>query len=248
MSKIGIIGGVGPYAGKALFEHILDIASIRARSDQDYPELLLYNASSIPDRTEYLLDPRDEKSPEKALKTAVDILANARCRIVGIPCNTAHSPDILSMISSDMDARGLDFVHMVDETLAEIYATDATITTIGLLATKGTYTSNVYGLHGKKRAQHILSPETEEERNLVHSSIYNPEYGIKTFSQSIRSRAIDILQGTAETLIANGAQAIILGCTEISLVQSSLNISVPCFDPLVILATKLVFKAYETVD
>ncbi len=237
--RIGIIGGVGPYAGLLLTRKILD-ANTDARKDQDYPELVLYNASAIPDRTEYLLDPIAEKNPQSALQEAVAVLHRAGCTIVGIPCNTAHSPDILAMIRPKLDAYGMQFVHMIDQTMQYIRQYDAAIQTLGLLATKGTYLSDVYRSFAKNHGITILYPETKEQKALVHSTIYSPEYGIKTFSNPIQSQAIELLQREFDALVSRGAQAIILGCTELSLVQDSLKTTVPYFDPLTILAQNLV--------
>lgn len=240
--RIGVIGGVGPYAGLLLTKKLFD-AKIDARSDQDYPELILYNASSIPDRTEYLLDPIQKKNPEKALQGAVDVLNKAGCTLVGIPCNTAHAPAILNMILARIHGYSMRFVHMIDETMQYVRNYDALIQNIGLLATRGTYASDLYPLCAKKHGLNVVYPKTEDQQILVHSTIYSPDYGIKAFSNPIKEQVTSVLQKEYDRLVADGAEAIILGCTELSLVQDDLKKSVPYFDPLTILANALLSLA-----
>jgi len=82
----------------------------------------------------------------------------------------------------------------------------------------------------------------EDGQKGVMSVIYG-EWGIKagyTYGDTRRE-----MQEVAETLVKRGAEAIIMGCTEISLVLKQENISVPLIDPLQILAEVIVKKARQ---
>lgn len=54
--KLGIIGGMGPLATVKLFEMI--VLMTRAKSDQEHIHILVDNNTSIPDRTDYILNRR----------------------------------------------------------------------------------------------------------------------------------------------------------------------------------------------
>ena len=67
----------------------------------------------------------------------------------------------------------------------------------------------------------------------ITDSIYNPSYGIKYTGSKISSEAIKILQEVVDQLIT---EAIIAGCTEISLVEKELSLRSIWLDPMKIAA------------
>jgi len=244
---IGIIGGVGAYAGLDLNRKIFEFS--HARTDQAYPEVYLLTVPSVPDRSRYLLY-HDVVHPGKVLIEVVDKLCTIGVDVFAVPCNTAHSPEIIDMVATYCQDKEhhIRFVHMIKETAAVITNTIVGIQRVGLLATLGTYFSRVYSQVLAKKSVSVLYPESKQDREDVHSSIYDPEYGIKSISDPIHQKAIDILQKQGNNLLRQGAEAIILGCTEISLAHSFLTFSVPVFDPLEILAQALLRAVAYTAD
>ena len=65
----------------------------------------------------------------------------------------------------------------------------------------------------------------EEDKDFIHSSIFD-EMGKGIFTQATKARYISII----ESLVSNGAQGVILGCTEIPMLLSQEDVSVPVFD------------------
>ncbi|MDI9455038.1 MAG: aspartate/glutamate racemase family protein, partial [Spirochaetota bacterium] len=74
-----------------------------------------------------------------------------------------------------------------------------------------------------------------ESRERVHDAIYNQRYGIKARAPVSRE-ALTILIEEAYKLHERGAEALILGCTELPLALTGETISLPLIDPTVVLA------------
>ncbi|MCA9956391.1 MAG: aspartate/glutamate racemase family protein, partial [Anaerolineales bacterium] len=103
---IGVVGGVGPFAGIDLLGKIA--AQTAVNLDQDHLTVLNWSQpAKIVDRTEYLLGQVDE-NPATALAAQVQQLAKMGAGVVGIPCNTAHAPRIFNQIRADLAAANCD--------------------------------------------------------------------------------------------------------------------------------------------
>ena len=92
--KIGIVGGLGPEAGVDLFRKI--IQETPAKGDEDHLKVVLDSApSEVPDRTAFLTG-KTKVNPGTAIGKIICRLISADAEVIGIPCNTAHVPNILS--------------------------------------------------------------------------------------------------------------------------------------------------------
>lgn len=117
---IGIVGGLGPYAGLDLVQKVFD--HTRAIHDQDHVRLMLHSfPSDIPVRPEFLLGLTDV-NPGHAIGEVMAGLVRAGADIVGMPCNTAHSPRILDVALERLQAEGapVRFVHIIDAAVDEV--------------------------------------------------------------------------------------------------------------------------------
>lgn len=132
----------------------------------------------------------------------------------------------------------IPLVHIVDPTAEEIKK--AGFSTVGLLGTSFTMEQAFYRdrLH-KSWGLQVLVPETED-RGIVHRIIYDELCVGKVLPPS-RAEYRRII---AE-LVARGAEAIILGCTEISMLIDQTDAAVPLFDTAVIHARKAAELALE---
>ena len=100
---------------------------------------------------------------------------------------------------------------------------------IGLLATLGTHGVGVYRTHFEGASAFTLIEPDQGGREAVHQAIYDRQYGIKAVAPpSTLARAV--VKAQAKQLIERGADAIILGCTEISLLVDQHDAAVPLFD------------------
>jgi aspartate racemase len=108
----------------------------------------------------------------------------------------------------------------------------------GLLATDGTVKSGLYKSAYADVGIEIVEPSTERQAEVM-----------KAIYQCIKAgNLIDgglLLRGVANDLISAGAEMIICGCTEVSLVIKEGDLTVPVLDPLQVLAEAAVAEALQ---
>jgi len=245
--KIGVVGGVGPYAGILLNKMIFDESM--ASLDQDFPEVCLISASGkIADRTEYLLSPETAVNPAYAISEIAETLAATGSEIIVIPCNTAHSPAIFEVVKSELLEKKVSalLINMIDEVIKELSLVQIRLNKnklrIGLLATRGTNKSGVYHDAIKKNSGMEFVPLSEEYIDLVHETIYHREYGLKATGGNVSDNAVKNLNSAINELISKGADCIIFGCTELSLAVPEMKTDVPIIDTLRVLASAALEK------
>jgi aspartate racemase len=156
---------------------------------------------------------------------AADILVDAARRLerggadfIVLCTNTMHK--IADQIAG---AVAIPFVHIADPTAAQIKA--AGFTTIGLLGTRFTMEQDFY--RGRLTGQHgltVLIPD-DADRAVIHRVIYE-----ELCLGVIRDDSRDAYRAIMARLVEQGAQAIILGCTEIMLLVGEGDATVPLFD------------------
>ncbi len=240
---IGVIGGVGPYAGLDLVRKIFD-QTIASSDPEHLSVILLSEPSLIPDRSAFLLGSAN-RNPAVPILALLKKLEAAGAEVAGIPCNTSHADRILGVLKDGMAREKLKIrlLNMIEETADFSIELCGKTSKAGLLATQGTYKSGVYsaafGLKGLK----MLLPDAHL-REEVHQAIYDPEYGIKSKSNPPSQRARDILLKAAANLKRKGASSIVLGCTELPLaITEGSVLGLPAIDSTLVLARALIREA-----
>ncbi|MDD3219338.1 MAG: amino acid racemase [Lachnospiraceae bacterium] len=218
---IGIIGGMGPAATCDLMKKI--IRHTNSPDDQHHLHICVDSNTNIPDRTAAII--HHGKSPVPELVKSAIRLQSLGADILVMPCNTAHYfyQDIVSYLD-------VPLIHMPDETSA--YLKKNQITRVGVLATDGTIQSKVYDKSLKQYAIEPVYP-TDKHQEIVMSLIYDyVKKGIVSKEDLPDKEIRDILAD----LRNQGAQKIILACTELPIAFKSLGISQNQIDPTDILA------------
>ncbi|MDP3899876.1 MAG: amino acid racemase [bacterium] len=240
---IGIVGGVGPYAGLDLHKKILD--NTQALNDQEHlPVLHLSFSERINDRTQFLLGKVDNPAPAVA-----DIILRmyvAGADVIGIPCNTMHSPQIFNVINERLIKTGFSgtLLNMIEEVAKYVSANYPDVKTIGVLSTIGTFRSKVYPAILEAKGFKVVVLD-EDVQNMVHNAIYDETYGIKAQSSPVTEKARGEFLRGVQHLQKKGAQAVILGCTEIPLAITEKEIDgTIMIDPTLILARALINATY----
>ena len=135
-------------------------------------------------------------------------------------------------------AIGIPLLHIADATAEAIKA--GGLSKVGLLGTKFTMEEDFYrGRLVKKHGLDVLIPNAED-REIVHRIIYD-----ELVLGKIKSKSREAYKDIIEKLIADGAQGIILGCTEIGLLVKDKDSRVPLFDTTIIHAVSAVEMALE---
>jgi aspartate racemase len=167
------------------------------------------------------------------LATAAAALEAAGAEFLVICTNTMHK--VASQIEAGVS---IPLLHIADATAAEIKA--AGIATVGLLGTRFTMEQDFYS--GRLEHDHglqVLIP-SEEGRDTVHKVIYE-ELCLGVVRDDSRAAFRRIIG----ELVEGGAEAVILGCTEISMLVRTADSEVPIFDTTEIHARKAVEWALE---
>jgi len=239
---IGVIGGVGPYAGLDFVKKIF--ANTRASKDQEHLDCILVSCPSIiPDRTEYLLqgEGKEIENPASGMFESAKRLRKAGANYAVVACNTAHSNQIFIPFSCMVKdyLPGLNIVNMLETCCAYVKETLPSVKRLGLLATRGTYKSRVYHEYFREdEGFKLIEPEARGQ-DRIHEAIYSQMYGIKANSQ-IKPQARDWISYEIYRLIDRGAEAVILGCTELPLAIQAEHFSIPVIDPGFLTARRLI--------
>ena len=242
---IGIVGGMGPYAGLDLVKKIFDLT--QANQDQDHAPLAMISVPhKITDRTKFL-EGETDINPGIEISNIVRQLSDQGASVIGMPCNTAHSSKIINEVYNSIP-EGIIFINMVSEVIKFIKGEYPDIERVGILATTGTMKAGVYN---KELINNDLKPillSKENQKKLIDQAIYDKDFGIKSISNPVQDIAKRKIHLAIESLIENKAEVVILGCTELPLAVNATSVkTIPLIDSTMILARSLLFKSNHTV-
>ena len=242
---IGVIGGVGPCAGLDFLRKIFD--NTKAERDQDHLNCMLVSCSSIiPDRTGFLLQNESEagENPAIGMFESARRLHMAGVRYAVVACNTAHADRIFTPFCGMVKERlpGLSIINMLETCAAYVKESLPKIKRLGLLATVGTHKTRVYHEYFREQDGFQLIEPDAAGQDRVHSAIYSEAFGIKAHS-GVMPQAREIISDEIKRLVEKGAEAIILGCTELPLAVQQKDSTVPVIDPGLVAARKLISLA-----
>lgn len=221
---LGIIGGMGPMAS-ALFYDMIS-SKTDASCDQENLDLILLSHAGMPDRTGAILS-KDEVQIEairsKLLADAM-FLQNSGCTAIAVTCNTAHY--FVNMIEDELD---IPFIHLIRET-AEAVASEFGAKKVAVLATDGTIETKLYQDELSKRGVIAFTPKAEVQALVMHE-IYDCIKSGKPADE-------EIWQKIEEYVKAEGCEAAVLACTELSVVRKELSLGSFYYDPMDIMAER----------
>ena len=238
---IGVVGGIGPYAGLDLFYKILN--RTKAACDQEHlPISMLSVPHSIPDRTEFLLG-NSKINPATTISKVICALYNQGSTVIGMPCNTAHAKPIFNEIIERIP-KEVKLVHMINEVSKFIKNKYPSMENVGILSTMGTSISHVYPDCFSQYGLNGIQVSEEIQKNYISPAIFSKDYGIKAQSSPVTAQAKKELLKGIDYLDKEGAEIIIMGCTEIPLAIKDNKINgKPLIDSTKILARALILKS-----
>jgi len=228
---IGIIGGVGPQASSYFYDRIMKLAQAKygAVNNNDFPELLLYSVP-VPD---FISDKKKipeamvmfEKVIEDFVKIEVDYLT--------IASNTVHL-----LIDEFKKLTQIEFISMIEAVIEKVKEDKRK--KVGLLSTPMAIRSGLYGEPLTKAGIDLVYPDKKDQKK-VEAMIRAVIAG--TNSIDLRKEYVEITQN----LFDQGAQAIILGCTELPMAINYEAISNKVYNSMDILAEKIADVYYKDV-
>jgi len=230
VSTIGVLGGMGPEATNRLCALITALTP--AAGDQDHIPVITYNNSLIPERVGATSGKTESPVPEM-VRTA-RILEQAGAQMLLMPCNLAHH--FIREVRAGVRIPVLD---MIEETVNFAVTQYPQLRKVGLLASTPTVKLGLYEKSFAKQGRVVLSPSVREQEAKVMEAIYGKR-GIKSGS---KTGPRILLMEAARQLVAKGAELIIAGCTEISLVLKPRGVPFVIIDPLEVVARVAVERA-----
>jgi aspartate racemase len=214
MRTVGLIGGMS-WESSAEYYRLLNEGVRRRLGGQHSARVILHSLDFA--EIEALQRAGDWAAAGAILAEAARTLERAGADLVLLCTNTMH------LVADDVEAAvDVPFPHLVDCTAARLTA--AGIVTAGLLGTRFTMELPFYADRMRRHGVDVLVPEAPD-RAVVNAVIYEEltQGRIEEISRAAYRRIM-------ATLAERGAQGIILGCTEISLLVGAPDSPVPVFD------------------
>lgn len=222
MKSLGIIGGLGPAASAYFVELITELTD--AKTDQEHLEIILFSRPNVPDRTAYILD-SSAPSPAVSMSKTAKQLESLGVSYIVAPCVTSH------YVFDDIQAAvGVPMVHMVRETVAEL--TKRGKKKAGIMATTGTIASQLF--QNELRANGIEHVEPQER---VQEAVMRLIYDNLKAGKPVDVKSFDEI---SQHFFDANCDSIILGCTELSLVNKAEHLNERYVDTLEVLAKRCI--------
>lgn len=215
MKTIGLIGGMSWESTIPYYRHLNEAVKARLGGLHS-AKLVLFSVDFH--EIERLQQSGDWDQAGRLLAAAAQALERAGAELLVLCTNTMHK-----VAPAIEQAVGIPLLHIADPTAAAIQA--AGLSTVGLLGTRFTmeqafYRERLELRHGIR----VLIPD-EPQRQDVHRIIYE-----ELCLGQVREESRETYRRIIASLVAQGAQAVILGCTEIGLLVGAGDAGVPLFD------------------
>ena len=219
MKTIGLLGGMS-WESTVLYYQIVNRTVARKLGGLHSAKLVL-NSVDFAEIEQLQHADRWEEAGAR-LADAAQSLEAAGADFIVLCTNTMHR------VAADIEARSrLPLLHIADPTANAILASG--FSTVGLLGTRFTMEHDFY--RGRLESEFGLTvhvPETRS-REVVHDIIYS-----ELCRGVVSTSSLEEYQRVVAELETMGAEAVILGCTEIGLLLRPEHVSVPLFDTTVL--------------
>ncbi len=216
--KLGVIGGLGPMASAQFLELLTSMTD--AKRDQEHIEAILYSRPQTPDRTAYLLG----NSPESPLPVMLDsarTLESLGCRVLVIPCMTAYS------FAAEMQEKcTAQLVNPITQSAKLLKAAGKRC--VGIMATDGTVKIGTFQKALRAEGIEPVTPDAENQREVMRIIYEDVKSG--------KPADLEQFHAVAHSMRAKGAECVILGCTELSVIKQTQQIGKGFLDAMEVLA------------
>ena len=220
MPRIGVLGGMGPAATILLQQRLIE--AVPVTSDAGHIPLLIDMNPQVPSRIEFLIHGRGA-DPGPVLAEMARGLEACGVDALAMPCCTAHH-----FADAITDAVTTPFLNMVNLAAAELAAHGAA--RVGVLASPAT---DRIGLFRDALAPHKMTTLYPKDDAAMLGAIE----AIK--ARGPGPREVDTVQAAIAELTNTGADAMLVGCSEFSLISRDLHFGGPLVDALDALTTAI---------
>ena len=225
---LGILGGLGPMATVYFYE--LLTSHTKAACDQDHIDIIINSHATTPDRSAFITG-RSDEDPLAVMVDDIRRMKTYGADLVAIPCNTAHY--FYDKLKASTD---LPILNIMEETAACLSSLG--VKRAGILATDGTVYSGTYDRFLSAHGIDCIRPSVDDQKTVMRI-IYDDIKNGKTPD-------VDAFLAVSERLRAMGADALILGCTELSLIKKHYRLPPYFIDSLDVLAASTIEACGKT--
>lgn len=229
MKTIGILGGMTPDSTALYYEHIIRTYQSRF-DDYAFPPIVIYSVS-FQDYVDWMFAGKWDKIAV-GLSEGMQNLEKAGAGVGVIATNTMHK--VFDRVASSVS---IPLISIIDATAENIL--EKKIKTVGLLGTIFTMEQDFYKEGLQKFGIEVVVPSGADQQTV--NRIILDELGKGVIREESRKRYLDIIRG----MQADGAEGIVLGCTEIPLLIQQEHCDIPVFDTTVIHAEKVLNYSLE---
>lgn len=228
-TTLGVIGGLGPIATSHFMELVIKMT--KAETDQEHLDMIIYNRPSVPDRTSYILD-NSNPNPLPQIISIGKALAEQGAGYIAIPCITAHY--FYDQLATEIP---IPIINIVTETAAHLKQNN--IRKVGIMATDGTVRAKIIQKELEANGMTAIVPSADRQKDVM-SLIYDCVKADKPVDMEKFFAVKRELKGL-------GAETLILGCTELSLIKRDYDIGADFIDAMEVLAQRSVLKCSGNV-
>ena len=195
---LGVLGGMGPLATADFLAKLA--AETPATRDQDHIPYVAWGVPQIPERPAAIL--QGGESPLPQMLRGIAALKQAGASVVAIACNTAHywHDDLVR-------EGGLPILHIADAACDMLAERGIGAGRVGLLGTDGTIKAGFFQQRFAARGLDCVLSSRADQEQLVLPAIAAVKANDLTRAHGLAVEAVT-------KLLAGGAQAVVLACTE----------------------------------
>jgi len=230
VKTVGIIGGLSPESTIKYYQWLND--GVQARLGGHHSAKILLSSVDFGEFVA-LKEKGDWDTQALLLSTEAQNLEKAGADFIILATNTMHK-----MADQIIAAINIPFLHLADATADKIL--DSGLTTIGLLGTQYTMELDFYKGRLREKGIETVIPE-KQEREHVNRIIYD-----ELCHGQVKASSKQLYREIIENLGKAGAQGIIMGCTEITLLIEQNDSPLPLYDTTKIHVEKALEEIFST--
>ena len=226
MKKLGVIGGMGPEASSYFYSEL--IAHTDAARDQDHIDTLIVSQATMPDRTAAILSGKHDELLA-TMRTDVEALEAFGCENIAITCNTSHYfYDQIQAFTK------VPIIHMPREAVRNAVS-ELGAHRIGVMGTDGTVRSGIYSDACKQAGVECVTPSPERQADVMSIIYDNVKAGLPADMHKFNSVMREFYRLDCD--------AVILACTELSVVKRDHEVPDMCLDAMDILIRESILRS-----
>jgi aspartate racemase len=229
LTSIGILGGMGPAASAEFYRMLVDYAqhTYGADQDTDFPEMYIYSIALAGFDETGFTDPERVKAQ---LVSGIQKLSGLGAGVIAIPCNTVHA-----FIDDMRNTSAIPIISIIESVADEVIRRG--YKTVGLLTSDSARRVELYEKVFVNRGITFIRAN-DPEQLVLNNAIHHVMSGAQGEKDVTALKAIDLRFENA------GAEAVVLGCTELPLAIRQSDSALPLISSTDVLAKATLARVY----